>query len=117
METTHTPRIRLTHETLFTLQNWLTANKEILTQHPFRALAEKATADLGFEVSYISIDRVSKLLNIPAGLPAKQSRKKVSNTDSDILVLAQILQIVLNQMGVQKSTTLIEIIARLKAEQ
>ena len=114
METTHTPRIRLTHETLFTLQNWLTANKEILTQHPFRALAEKATADLGFEVSYISIDRISKLLNIPAGLPAKQSRKVALNNDSDTLVIAQALQIVLDRLSLEFKP-LGEIITRLKA--
>ncbi len=117
MDINHPSRIRLTHENLFSLQPWLTTNKEILTQHTFRTLAEKATVDLGFEISYSSIDRISKLLKIPAGLPPTQSRKVVSNADADILALAQILQIVLNQMGMQKSPILIDIITRLKAEQ
>ena len=101
MKTTHTPRVRLTHETLFTLQTWLTTNKDIFTQHTFRELAEMATTDLKFEVSYSSVDRVSKILNIPAGLPTTQPRKKVSDSDADILVIAQALQVVLDRLSLE----------------
>jgi hypothetical protein len=115
-------RTRLTHETLFVLQKWLNDNKDILTQHTFRDLATKASVDLGIPVSYSSVDRVSKLLKLPAGLPSTQTRKTTTVTDqqmtqlqTDSLAIARIMQSLLHQLSGKESPVLGEIITRLKA--
>jgi len=80
--TTETPkriqRSRLTHVNFYKLVQWLKNNPDIVRTMTKRALAEKASQELGFSVDWSSMSDLARELNIEIGLPKviNQSKKE-----------------------------------------
>jgi len=80
--TTETPkriqRSRLTHVNSYKLVQWLKDNPDIVRTMTKRALAEKASQELGFSVDWSSMSDLARDLNIEIGLPKviRQSKKE-----------------------------------------
>jgi hypothetical protein len=104
--TTETPkriqRSRLTHVNAYKLVQWLKDHPDIVQTMTKKALADKASEELGFPIDWSGMSDLARDLNIEIGLPKapRKSKKKLPNELSpqeEILIVRKWIEVILRK--------------------